>query len=389
MKYHVNSNGEAGLCSATKGKCPFGSEADHFTAPDAARSAFEKTQNSVLAGSKKNQAFVVDSVTEKLVALTIARGAPAKASYDYSGATLTNEDGISFQNIEATRTLAVGIPQHLADHVNQNTKELEHLTHEERIALGGYTGFAAGVCNNILLGEKYEYYDKAPLWRESKGPCDFVSREDLVDYMQTLDDILAPRLEEPRILYRGIPIYSSLHDEIGASIGKDLKITDTKGLVEGLKEYYKVGKTFNYDTYLSTSHSANYTANRTSNEVDTKGENEYTPAEIRGIQFELKTNAGLDVTSAARSHHAHEREVVLPRDTHFKVTNVYIKPEVYKTVGGFDDLSSAAILSKDDYRNIAVVVQMTEVDDKGNEITHTNDRLPRKPIEDIIPAQLK
>ena len=59
MKYHVNSNGEAGLCSATKGKCPFGSEDKHFTSADAARSAFEQTQNSGLAGSKKNRAFVI------------------------------------------------------------------------------------------------------------------------------------------------------------------------------------------------------------------------------------------------------------------------------------------------------------------------------------------
>lgn len=294
------------------------------------------------------------------------------------------KEGVSFQSIEATRTLAAGIPQLLADHVNQNAKELEHLTHEEKIALAGYTGFGAGVCNSILLGQEYSYYDKAPLWRESRGPCDFVSRENLVDYMQTLDGILAPRLKEPRILYRGIPIYSSLHDEIGASIGKDLKITDTEGLVEGLKEYYKVGKTFNYDTYLSTSHSANYAADRTSNEVETKWEHDYTPAEIRGIQFELKTNAGLDVTSAARSHYAHEREVVLPRDTHFKVTNVYVKPEVYKTVGGFDDRSNTEALVKDNYQNIAVVVQMVEVDDKGNEITHTNDHLPRKTIEEIV-----
>jgi hypothetical protein len=50
MAYHVNTQtGEAGKCSATKGKCPFGSAEEHFTSAKAAREAFEKTQ----AGSFK------------------------------------------------------------------------------------------------------------------------------------------------------------------------------------------------------------------------------------------------------------------------------------------------------------------------------------------------
>lgn len=44
--YHVNKEtGEAGKCSATKGKCPFGGSADHFTSPEAARHAYEQSQS--------------------------------------------------------------------------------------------------------------------------------------------------------------------------------------------------------------------------------------------------------------------------------------------------------------------------------------------------------
>ncbi len=44
MKFHVNAKGEAGKCSATKGGCPFGGEAEHFTSPEAARTAYEQKQ---------------------------------------------------------------------------------------------------------------------------------------------------------------------------------------------------------------------------------------------------------------------------------------------------------------------------------------------------------
>jgi hypothetical protein len=43
MKFHINSNGEAGRCSATKGGCPFGGESEHFTSAEAAREHYEKT----------------------------------------------------------------------------------------------------------------------------------------------------------------------------------------------------------------------------------------------------------------------------------------------------------------------------------------------------------
>ena len=120
---------------------------------------------------------------------------------------ITSVKGASFQKITEPRKLADGIPLSLEEHIIQSNKNLEHLTNEEKIALGGYTGFGAGVCNTILLGSKYEYYDDAPRWKESEGPCDFVDREDLVDYMETMDRILEPLSKNQQIVYRGIPIY--------------------------------------------------------------------------------------------------------------------------------------------------------------------------------------
>ena len=40
-RYHINSKGEAGKCSATQGKCPFGGDANHYDSPEKAQQAFE------------------------------------------------------------------------------------------------------------------------------------------------------------------------------------------------------------------------------------------------------------------------------------------------------------------------------------------------------------
>jgi hypothetical protein len=47
-KFHVNGKGEAGECRAEQGRCPFGGADEHYTSPEAAREAYEKTM-----GAKK------------------------------------------------------------------------------------------------------------------------------------------------------------------------------------------------------------------------------------------------------------------------------------------------------------------------------------------------
>lgn len=299
----------------------------------------------------------------------------------------TRVDNARFQPYEETRVLDEKIPQEIKDHIELSNEGLAHLSDEERKALRGYTGFSAGVCNNVLQGKTYEYYDKAPLWREADGgPCDFISREDLVDYMETMDSILAPRQPERRMVYRGIPIYSSLHDEIGDSIGKKLSYKDEDGLAEGLAEYYKPGKVFKYDTYMSTTHSANYAAERSANDTGTKRTYYDQEARIKGIVFEMKTNAGLDVTGAAR-HNAYEREVVLPRETYFKVVSVKVAPQEYDTVSGFDHDRGRKkeLQSKETFYGVAAIVQMVEVDSEGRILNTAEPHKPKKPISTFIP----
>ena len=312
-----------------------------------------------------------------------------KAEQDFNKANpiKTFSPGASFHKTGETRTLHKSIPANIEDHVVTNAKELMHLSDMQKKALRGYTGFAAGVCNNVLLAKEfsYQYYEEAPLWKEASGaPCDFVSREDLVDYMETMDGILAPRQEQSRVLYRGIPIYSKLHEEIGDSIGKKLSFADAAGLAEGLSEYYKPGTVIKHDHYLSTTASAYYAADRSRNPSGTKKtywNNEDVPV---GVVFELKTNAGLDVTSAARRR-SYEREVVLPRETYFKVVHIEVTPKQYDTVSGFDHEYDPDKQSKKTFTRLAAVVQMVEVDKNGNAITSTAPHHPERKISDIIP----
>jgi hypothetical protein len=285
----------------------------------------------------------------------------------------------TFQSISETRKLPAGIPENIAEHIEISANHVHSICAPDELkALSGYTGFAAGVTNGVLFRGKLEekdLYKDAPSWRENDDPpCDFHSKEELVDYINTMDKVLSRRQEEPRILYRGTPIYEGLKSEFGKAIGKNIHATDTEALIEGIQEYYKPGKVFDFSTYLSTTHSAYYAADRTQNVIGTGlGFND--EPEVKGIVFEMKTNAGLDVTGGARSN-SFEREVVLPRDTRFRVEAIHVKPESYDTVSGFDRIKRPTVRKENNFDNLAVVVQLVEVDKDGNDILHTD---PHKP----------
>lgn len=291
---------------------------------------------------------------------------------------LPSRHEVAFQPFSETRRLAEGIPALISEHIKMSKDHIDtKLSSDEQKALSGYTGFAAGAANSVLLGHQTvaeTLYDKAPLWRESNAPCDFSTREDLEDYLETMDHVLSERQEEQRVLYRGIPIYRGLHDEIEQTTGKQFSVEDTDAMMEGLKEYYQPGKVFDFPSYVSTTHSAYYAADRTKEHSGTKI-SYYDNPKVKGIMFEMKTNAGLDVTGVSRNH-SYEREVILPRDTRFRVESITLKPESYDTVSGYDYLDDTEEQEQENFTSIAIVIQMVEVDKDGNEILHTDPHQP-------------
>lgn len=70
-KFHVNPNtGNSGTCKSAKGKCPFGSEDEHFSSADAASEAAEKLMaeqySAVNAAYRKKDTSALESMNREL-----------------------------------------------------------------------------------------------------------------------------------------------------------------------------------------------------------------------------------------------------------------------------------------------------------------------------------
>lgn len=68
-KFHINSDGNPGQCSAKQGGCPFASENDHFDTPEAARKNFEKLNSADLIMKSLNRSALADSKEKDLAVL--------------------------------------------------------------------------------------------------------------------------------------------------------------------------------------------------------------------------------------------------------------------------------------------------------------------------------
>ncbi len=66
-KYHISTDGNPRVCTASDGKCPLGGNEDHFTSKEAARAAFEESVEVLTSIPKKTR-------SEKSVRTVNARG---------------------------------------------------------------------------------------------------------------------------------------------------------------------------------------------------------------------------------------------------------------------------------------------------------------------------
>lgn len=97
-KFHINNNGEAGVCGAEKGKCPFGGPAEHFTSAAAAREAYEKKQTA------EQDSF---SSTEKLLAEFGANSAIFRSWGEIHRDFKTSTDGVRRVMVMSSRGSAL------------------------------------------------------------------------------------------------------------------------------------------------------------------------------------------------------------------------------------------------------------------------------------------
>jgi hypothetical protein len=348
VKYHITERGDVKICRASLKPCPVSPMDEHFADRSAALGAAEKKLSAEFASAAPGKVPTDSDPTS------------TRREQGPDGAVTSS--GEQFLPAGEVRGLPPHIPADLQKHRTQAKTSLAHLSEVEQIALKGYGGFAAGVANSYLLGNTYEPYAAAPPWRTSGGPTDFHSLEELRDYISVVDGILAPRAEEPRILYRGIPIYEPIHRELEELVGSKFRAVDSEKLKEGLEKYFPEGKVFEYHTYLSTSSSADEAAERTDNVSGTAGGYYDGKPELLGIQLELKTSAGVDITGSVKAHYAREREVVLPRGLKFRVEKLILAPQAYRTFNGEEE---------ETYTGIAAVVQLVEVEPEATKSEKT------------------
>jgi len=292
----------------------------------------------------------------------------------------TNSAIIPFQGIKEKRRLKTSCPPKLKDQVKKSQEMLLMMSLTEQKALLGYTGHFGTLCNAALSGRTVSYSSTAPKWEEAGPDNRFLPNEqNLITLMETMDKVLETRQDNQRILYRGVPIYKTLHAELENKLGKKLKPRDYEGLAEGLKLHYKTGDLLNFPEYLSTSTSAYPAIERAQDPKHTVDTSYYSSS--RGIVFEIKTNAGVDISGLSK--YTEERETLLPRDTYFKIVNVHIQPSQY-TIDGVPDHFETKY---ETYNDLAAVIQMVEVDKNGNEIVGAASRIPSQSVKDSLKGQ--
>jgi hypothetical protein len=216
--------------------------------------------------------------------------------------------------------------------------ELQNLSQEERNSVNMFTSSNFNWINGSLFGKEDVLYSA-----ESEGAdvemmgdismedepleLDYPTVDNVVTVVNTLDQAFmsAPAVE--RILYRGKGMSSSRFNG------------DTNAYVD---KNYALGQEVVFDGYQSAS-------------LDPHVGNDY--AGDSGIVFEMKTSSGLNAQSI--SDFSEEREILLPRQTRWKVVGVHKKAK-YVT---FSEEDQTQVEHK------VTVVQMVEIDESGSALT--------------------
>lgn len=289
-----------------------------------------------------------------------------------------------FKSPGETRVLGLNVPYYLADHVKASKQAGERFSVDERTVLMRYPHNGWDLSELLRLGSDGLSYDSSqPSWREVNRDLEaFSSRQELVSFMETLDSALSSRADEKRVVYRGTHL-SALREQVEREYGVLIDNSDREMMADALKKFYHKGRVFQFDWYLSTSASpqlgADWAQRRESNPAVKRGP-------FSGVVFEMSTNSGVDITGLVDGF-AHEREVLLPRETFFRVVNVEVAPREYKTEAGIEvqHVLGAELQKKGTYHDLGAVVQLVEVDKHGRELTTHEPHVPFRSVESIVP----
>jgi hypothetical protein len=218
-------------------------------------------------------------------------------------------------------------------YANMSKREMRALTNSEQNAIRIFTSNQYKWINGALYG-KEDCLREDSFWGDLNiKSLDEMDPEEttvinrmcpsgLIEITDEIDDAMMKAPDKERILYRG---KSGASPRLAANPMKYVQ------------ENYSLGQEVVFDGYQSAS-------------VDSGTAAAYSGG--NGIVFEMKTSSGLNATHI--SHYSEEREVLLPRQTRWKVVGVH--KDVKYTTYQDDGKTKAAD---------AIVVQMIEVDEKG------------------------
>jgi hypothetical protein len=355
----------------------------HNPAPKQVHSSNSAGSNPFPKSSSQNQSAVISST-----AAPQNSSAPTTSLGQQLAAQKPNMNPNSqFLASGQTRKLGLNVPHKLIDHIKENQKRAdEDYSNEERYALMHYpVGKVGYTVADVFNGRNQDrpYVIGQPSWQETKDPLEgFATPEDFVSYVEALDAV-GKRSKTKRIVYSGVP-EKSVEAFIEKKLGRATDPNDSTAWPKDIAAAYTKGEIITFNSYFSTSQSPHFAAewgmhdsNRTSTRLHSR------------VVYEMLTDAGADITGLSDdgATFASEREVLLPREVHFKIVNVDIHPAVYDAEAGIESNSGyPAPQTKHKFTDIAAVVQMVEVDKNGNVIKTKSSHQPSIPAKSLVRA---
>jgi hypothetical protein len=331
--------------------------------------------------------IIAESTTERTSSQISTHQSQSNFSSQLGFAALSSS--AFFQQPGQIRKLAADVPYELKNHIDDNYNEAERIFRkypDERYALMHYARVGSGAALSEMFWQQqdeYKYDFTAENWRAKADINGFSSREELVSYLHSLDSALSTRSHVKRIVYHGMSL-AHVQRQMQDLTGKSPSPKDRTTWQQGLQELYAPGRIIDFKGYLSTSRSAHLSGGWATDRASSN-------APIHGVVFELKTNAGVDITGLSNDKfpYSTEREILLPRETRFKVVDVDIYPAEYRTEAGIEEPNpwkDNYNQTKENYRNLSAIVQLIEVDRDGKPIHNPKDRhVPSISVEGAVP----
>lgn len=187
--------------------------------------------------------------------------------------------------------------------------------------------------NNISLDERKELMDaidkytsfhdaevKAYLHGTEQEPKTTERAKKIIEGLDKVFE-LAPAIETPRLLYRGLRVPENISSEEAS---------------KWVTENFPVNGIISQKNYMSTTTNGHIAAERFSNYGDSLDDDYQTHQERESVVFEILTTKGIALGEGVSAWDNGEEEVLIPRESRFKVVSMHANKTVSAQVDEID-----------------------------------------------------